>query len=323
MNKALLKPLDFIPFILALSFAVILIINQPFSWFTIEGIKMYFVCVLPSLFPLFFISTLLSFLNGTGRFANLISPVTSKVFKINGACGYALFMSLISGYPIGSSLLSEFRSQSLINEAEAERASVICSTSSPAFVISSVGGLMFNDITFGVALYLCHILSSITLGVGFSFYKRKSPPSLTVIKAKSSENVIYDCVLSAVNSALFVGGLIAVFYLLVEVLFSLGLFNPVLNLIDKLLGDKNLSKAIVFGILENTKGVKTASLSGVSRLSFCVCAMLCGFSGLSTIFQSVAFLKKAKIKTAPFLISKILLTVINLIYSLLISLLLF
>ena len=80
-----------------------------------------------------------------------------------------------------------------------------------------------------------------------------------------------------------------------------------------------MAKGIVLGTLECTGGLKTLSTLGISTLSLPICALTCGFGGLSVIMQSVAYLKKAKIKTAPFIFSKLLSAVVNFIYALIAS----
>ena len=95
------------------------------------------------------------------------------VFNINGAVGYALFISLISGYPIGAKTVADLKNSNALNDTEAVRASAVCSTSSPMFLIGSVGSIMFNDKRFGLSLFLCHVFSVLINGFFFSFYKRK------------------------------------------------------------------------------------------------------------------------------------------------------
>lgn len=321
MIRIIKKNLDLLPVLIILTFAIILSSKKQFSLFTLDGIKMYFGVILPSLFPFIFITTLLSFCGGTLKIGKLLSPITTKLFKLNGVCGYAYFMSLISGCPIGASIVSTLKSNRLISQVESERCSVLCSTFSPSYLISTVGGIMFDNVRFGLLLFVCHLLSSITIGIIFSFYKKEKPTPLKEIQLLKSDNIIYDGIVSTINSVLFVGGIITIFYIISEVLFNLKVFNPLINLGENIFQSEQISKALIFGILENSKGLITLSQVGAQKTSFILCACLCGFGGLSVILQSVAFLKKAKIKIAPFILSKIMIAIINLIYSTIISLL--
>lgn len=324
MIKKLIKIKDYFPFLLIVFFATCLAFERSFSAFTIEGIKMYFLTLFPSLFPYLFVTAMLSFVKGGDIISKFISPFFSRVFKVNGACGYAYFISLISGYPVGAITVSRLKKNNQISEAEAVRASILCSTSSPSFIITVVGAICFNSTMVGLFLFLAHFLSSITVGLIFSRYKKDIPPTpLTFDEKITTDNFIYDGIISTVNSALFVGGLVTLFYVFTEILYTLGILSLPINLLSCLIADKELSKAIVFGLFETTKGIKLLSLIKPSSLTFCVCSFLCGFSGLSVILQSVCYLKTAKIKTAPYLLSKIFSAVLNLFYSFIFSLLLF
>ncbi|MBO5714163.1 MAG: hypothetical protein J6R83_01920, partial [Clostridia bacterium] len=77
------------------------------------------------------------------------------------------------------------------------------------------------------------------------------------------------------------------------------------------------------GFFEITKGLKTVSNGGITLLSLPVSAFICGFGGISVIAQSVAFLKKAKIKTAPFVLAKTLSAIFSFIIGLVFSLVFF
>ncbi len=324
MIKAIKIIRDFLPFIFIVCFALMLALNKSFSGFTIEGLKMYFACILPSLFPYCFITAILSFLSGTEKMSKLISPFFERVFKVNGACGYAFLMGLISGYPVGSIIVADFRSKNLINSAEAERASVLCSTSSPAFLISVVGSMAFNNVKFGLGLYFCHIISAIIVGAIFSYHRKKEKPKEFVgFTIKKSDDIISECTFSAINSALLVGALITLFYIFTEVLFSIGILNIPIKIFSLLTGNEQVGKGIIFGIFETTKAVKTLSFTPANRLSFCTMATLCGFSGISAIMQALTCLKKAKIKTAPFIYSKLLSAVLNFIFSFIVYSLIF
>lgn len=289
-----------------------------------DGLKLWFACVLPSLFPYMFLSAVLSEIPAAGKTALKLSPVSEKVFKINGCAVYAFFLSVISGYPIGAKTVSDLRLKGLLNETEAVRAAALCSTSSPVFLIVSVGGIAFKSTVFGVALFITHILSALTVGVLFSFYKRKvKPEKPSPVFTERSANVLYYCAEKSVISVLVVGGLIAFFYLLTDVLFSAGIFTPAVKLFSAVFKDGNVGKGVVFSVFECTKGLKTISLSGIKLLTLPLCAAVCGFGGFSVILQSVAFLKNAKIKVAAFLFSKLLAAAVNFVFGCALSLIFF
>ena len=325
MAKRLSKFVDTALFFLLLCLSVVLCFNKDLSTACIDGIKLWFLCVLPSVFPYFFITTILSNLSLTSKLAKKLSPFTERLFNTSGITGYAYFVSLLSGYPVGAKTVADLREKNFIGEAEAVRASAFCSSSSPMFLISSVGSIMFSNAKFGLILFLVHFLSTILIGIIFSFYKRSEKPlsKYQISPSNSLDFSLYETTYSAVISVLVVGGLITVFYMLIEVLLSLNLLSPLFFLLEKIVKNGTVSKSIVFGILETTRGYKTLSTLSISFLTLPVCAFFCGFGGFSVIAQSVAYLKKAKIKTAPFILAKVLQAVLSFVLGFVFALIFF
>ncbi|MBO7149498.1 MAG: hypothetical protein J6V71_01245 [Clostridia bacterium] len=316
MVKNLNSFLSFALFLLLIAFSLLLAFGKGYSAVVLEGLSLYLACVVPSLLPYFFITAILSSMSITSKISNKLSFLTRRTFNVGGAVGYAFFMSIISGYPVGAKIVCDLKEKGLISKAESVRASALCSTSSPMFLINSVGLIMFNSMRFGLMLFLCHFLSSIIVGIIFSFYHRKEKPlDQPFINAKKVDNVLYESAYSSVISILVVGAIITIFYLLTSVLFSVGILTPIVSLFSFVLGNEQLGKGLTFGLFECTQGLKILSNLPNHLLAFPLSAFICGFGGLSVIMQSVAYLKKAKIKTAPFILAKIICAVINFILA--------
>ncbi|MBE5733437.1 MAG: hypothetical protein E7347_00125 [Clostridiales bacterium] len=321
MTKRLNVFFEIVAFSLLLTFALMLSFGKSLASAVNDGIILWATCVLPTTFPYLFITAIMNSMQITGALSNKLSPLTKKLFNTGGSTGYAFFLSILSGYPIGSKTVADLKLSGAISPTEAERASAFCSTSSPVFLIASVGNVMFENAKFGLLLFLTHVLSALLIGFIFSFYKRKEKPLATksAVNSQKSQNLLYDSVYSAVISVLVVGGVITIFYLLTEILCSFGVLTPISNALSSIVKDKSLAEGIVYGLFESTKGLKTISLSPISPLTLPVCASICGFGGLSVIAQSIAYLKTAKIKTAPFIIAKLTCAVINFLFGLLFS----
>jgi len=302
---------DFLIFLSFIACAVVLMLNKNAPTLVLQGVLLWAGCVMPSLFPFFFITNILTSLKTTNKFARIISPFTKKVFRVGGAVGYAYFCSLISGYPVGAKMVSDLKLKGYIGDSESVRASIFCSTSSPAFILSSVGRVMFNDIKFGLLLFLVHFISTFITGVIFSFYRRKDAPCDKILTYSKPNDLFYQSVYSSVISVLLVGGIITLFYLLTELLAFYKILSPMVRLLTLITGNSNFANGVAFGIFECTKGLNALSKGGITFFTLPVCALLCGFGGLSIIMQSLIYLKKAQIKTAPFILSKIVCAVIS------------
>ena len=175
--------------LILLAFSVYLALSQSATSATIDGIKLWIACVLPALFPYLFITAILTSLSVTVKFSTKLSPITTRLFNTGGISGFCYFLSILSGYPIGAKTVADMRNKGLIDQAEAQRAAALCSTSSPMFLIGSVGNIMFKSNRFGLMLFSTHFLSSIIIGIIFSFYKRREKPTETYPKMKEkSEN---------------------------------------------------------------------------------------------------------------------------------------
>lgn len=324
MTKSLRNTAEVFIFALAVAAAGILATHAKYGAEVLNGVKLWAAVVLPSLFPYFFITAVLSSLSITGKLAARLSPLSKRLFNTGGVAAYAFFISVVSGYPVGAKIVSDMKTRGLLTESESVRAAALCSTSSPMFLMGSVGNVMFNDSVFGVALFVCHLLSAVMTGIVFSLYKRKEKPlDDAYFTPETTDNLLYESVYSAVNSILFVGGLITIFYLFTEILYSLGALTPLIRLFTAAFGNENTAKGVVLGLFECTKGLKAMSVCGINFLTLPLAAAICGFGGLSVICQSLAYLKKAKIKAAPFLAAKTAAAIFNFIFGTLFSLILF
>lgn len=323
MSKRFLKPRalsEIAALILLFAAALMLSVSRRYQGAVLSGISLWAAAVLPALFPYLVITSLISSLKITGEIAGALSPITKKLFNVGGAAGYALFISLMSGYPVGAKTVSDLKIKGVIGDAESVRVAALCSSSSPMFLIGSIGNLTFNSPLFGLLLFITHLLSVLIVGFIFGFYKRKERPKQSFAGLNgSSDNILYDGVFSAVISVLVVGGIITVFYLLTEMLAGVGVLGAISEGINAVIRDKNLADGIATGIFECTKGLKIIAAGGTSFLSLPLSAAICGFGGISVIMQSVAYLKKAKIKTAPFFLSKILAAIVNFCIGLILS----
>ena len=325
MAKKLSYFFEWVLFSLFLTLILVLTFGKGYNYAFNNGLTLWFTCVLPSLFPYIFLTAILNTLYPTRKIAKFFSPLTSTLFKTNGNIALAYFISILSGYPMGAQMVSNLKQNSLITQTESVRGSALCSTSSPVFLIGTVGNIMFRNTLFGFLLFITHLLSSIIIGLLFSLYNKKEKASKINLSFNSikKESLLYTSTYQAVISVLVVGGLITLFYIFTEVLISLNILTPLIDLLDLLIKDKSLSTAIVLSLFECTRGLKELSISKFSFLTLPICAFICGFGGLSIICQSVAELKKGKIKIAPFILSKIMGAIINFCLGLILSLIVF
>ena len=81
------------------------------------------------------------------------------LFRVPGIGSFAYAMSITSGYPMGTKIVSDLRNQNLCSIEEGQRLLALCSTSGPLFVIGAVAVGMFNNLYLGVILIFPIILA--------------------------------------------------------------------------------------------------------------------------------------------------------------------
>lgn len=300
------------------------IFPEKYSKSTYKGVLLWAVSVMPSLLPYFFLTALLTKTNCLSGVFSKFSKLTEKVFRLNGISLYAFFMSILSGYPVGSKLTADLYENNLIGKGEASRLSLLCSTSGPLFIIGAVGVSMFESKLAGFIIYLSHVFSAVVTALIFRNAYEDPLPRHVLLNDNKSDNILYDCVYSSVISVLVVGGFVAVFYVISEILCDFNLLYPInflINFIIKPLSPSaEESLAVTVGLIEFTKGAKMLSNIGTTRLTISLANFIITFGGLSVIMQSLAFLKKAKVKTSFFVFGKLVQAVISFITCYLICL---
>ena len=283
---------------LLLMILVLSLFPQKFSNATFSGIKVWAEILLPSMFVFFVLTKLLVSNKATSKVFLPIDKVMSKIYKTKKYCGYVFSLSILAGYPVGAKVVSELYSAGEIGQNDAKKILALSSTSSPMFIIGSLGSGIFSDTKLGCVVLFSHILSSLFNGLVFrkqsgeNLYKKRS---VGQNRANFSE-IVQDSIISI----LMVGGYISLCFTLVEFL---------LIPISKLAISESFVVCFIKGIIEVTSGCVALSKMAVStKLLAITLSALVSFGGLCIHFQSYIFLKKVGIKYSYFLKIKLVQT---------------
>lgn len=305
-SSKLIKPL--ITILIIFLILALAIFPDKYSKSTYEGLVLWAVAVLPSLLPYFFLTAVLTKLNVLSNFSNKCTPLTNKTFHLNGCAVYAFLMSVLSGYPVGSKITLDLYEKNVIDKNQCLTMGLLCSTSGPLFIIGAVGTGMFLSKTAGYILYVSHVLSALINAFIFRGKRKNCFINDNYLSSQKSDNLLYDCVYSSVISALIVGGFVSVFYVISEIFLDLKILYPLTALIKLILLPFNVAPtdclSFSVGLIEFTKGAKLLSEAGANSMSLSLTCFLITFGGASAIMQSLAFLKKAKVKTGAFILGK-------------------
>ena len=115
MKKTLYNFGEYALFVFLMAISIILSTTSQFQGAVINGVSLWYACVLPTVFPFAVITAITCALSVTSKISNVLSPFTTRIFKVNGAVGYAFFLSVLSGYPMGAKLIGELKQKNMIS----------------------------------------------------------------------------------------------------------------------------------------------------------------------------------------------------------------
>ncbi|MGN1443987.1 MAG: hypothetical protein ACI4XE_09085, partial [Acutalibacteraceae bacterium] len=129
-----------------------------------DGLALCFKTVIPALFPFMVISSFLVQSNITAKLDRLLSRLTFFLFRQPSCTGSVIFLSLISGFPVGAELVRQLYENKKISKSQGQRLLLFCVNPGPAFVISCVGAGMLGSQMIGIIIFVSAALSSVILG---------------------------------------------------------------------------------------------------------------------------------------------------------------
>ena len=297
---------------LVIIFLIIALVCNPETYIlsTYTGIIVWATAVLPALFPFFFLTKLLTNLGLVEKISKFGQPITKFLFNCSGISSYVFLMSIISGYPVGAKLTAELYQNKIISQSEAVRMCSFCSTSGPLFIIGTVGVEMFLCRGAGLIILISHILSAIINGIIFRFYnKNEQLLNINYQKEKNVSNILSETIYDSVISILIVGGYIALFFMIIDVLSNFYILTIIKTFFANILNFSNInsefSTGISSGIVEVTRGCLELSQYQDLFWSVIFATGLISWGGLSILFQSLTFLKTCKIKIGFYILQKL------------------
>ena len=186
----------------------------------------------------------------------------------------------------------------MINQEQAERLLAFCNNSGPLFLIGAVGTGYFKSPKLGFTLLLCHLLASITVGIGSGFISRVKNGKSTVIpsqppqdKIMLSGQLLTDAIFDSVRVLLQISGTIIFFAVFVQTLETAGVFSFISSIITLVTGSNSFLfdsvKVFFAGSLEITYGLFLLSQASGIPLHFklIMTGFLCVFGGFSVHTQ--------------------------------------
>ena len=321
---------NFIP-LLFFVFMLCLIFFSKSNIIAVKGsLNIWINNVVPSLFPFFIATELLNNTNIPKQIGYLFNKIMRPLFNVPGIGAYALFMGVVSGYPVGAKIFTNFRNNNLCTKEEAERLITFTNNSGPLFILGTVGILLFYDSSIGILLLFTHILACLSVGIIFRFWKSRTGYSRSIdvlpnnLTFNSLGEVISKSILSAIKSIVLIGGFVVFFGIIISILKNAQLFNFLFILLSPVFNFLHLSTDFILpiftGIIELTNGITMVSSVASKNLAInvVIAAFLLGFGGISIALQVLSITSTSDISIKPYILGKLLHGVIASFYTFLI-----
>ena len=284
-----------------------------------EGIALWAKVVLPALFPFLVLTAWIarsSMIVGLGR---KLSPLLRRC-GLPAASAGAFLLSIVSGYPVGSRVVADLQRRGEIGRADAEKLSILCSTSGPMFILGSVGSAMFGGGKAGAVLLSAHLFGVLAVALPVLLFRKRSAaaepsPSpaaqrsaaraIRAPQARAPSDTLGETVREAVLSVLCVGGFIALANVALCAAEDLLLLAPPHALAELCLrpfGAQACAEGIVYGLIEATRGCAALAAADAAGLPFAAFAIT--FGGASILAQQLAFLRPVGVRAGHFIAVK-------------------
>ncbi len=215
-----------------------------------------------------------------------------NTYHVPPISSYAFIMSILTGYPVGSKLISNLYENQFLSKNDAKKCISFTSNSGPMFIIGSVGTGMLISPSAGYILYASHILGALINGILYRGKKQPAVAPYLKLQENKSDNILSSSVMDSVMSVLLIGGIVAIAFIIIEILNNLNVFFPIVYILQKIGVDADISTSVINGFFEITKGCMDISTLKVSMYTKTVfSSAVISFGGISTAMQSMAFLK--------------------------------
>jgi sporulation integral membrane protein YlbJ len=306
----------------------------------VEGLKVFWNIVLPSLFPFFVLSELLLGMGVVHFLGVLLEPLMRPVFNVPGVGAFALSMGLAAGYPMDAVITAKFRKTGMCTRIEGERLLAFTNTADPLFMFGAVAVGMFGHPEIGALIALAHYLSAFTVGYLFRFYgrsdrgnrdnrgqdthRRDEHPKVHILRrawwalfrARKADGrplgqLLGEAVKESMMTLFMIGGFIMLFSVFVRILSVVGVMEaitPAIRWILSLFGlSPQLSQSLLCGLLEIDLGTVAVSQAAAPLGQRLVLASaVIAWSGLCVHGQVASVIHGTDIRMGPYVVARLL-----------------
>ena len=237
------------------------------------GLALCAKTVIPSLFPFFVISILLTGLLSS-REVKFLRPIC-RFCKMPPGTEKLLLVGFLGGYPAGAKCIYEAWRNGQISKTDAWRCLGFCNNAGPAFIFGMCG-VLFSKPWISWVLYGIHILSALLVGNILPII-----PASPATAGSKEHTTLSEAMWKAIIAILSVCGWVVLFRVILA--FCQRWFLWLLPI---------YGCSVFEGLLELTNGCNGLTAIDSEGLRFLLCAVYLGFGGLCVALQTVSMVKE-------------------------------
>lgn len=312
-----------LPIVLVLFTICLVLFSNSNLYAAKNGISLWANSIVPTLFPFFVATDLLSQTNFVYFLGKFFNRLMKPLFNVRGEGSFAFIMGILSGYPMGAKIAANFRKNNICSKEECERLLSFTNNSGPLFIIGTVGITMFGNSAIGFLLLFTHVLSCITVGIIFRFWKYKKDINFNCSNSFSNSynsnlriselgGFIGNSITSSINTILLIGGFVVIFSVVISILQNSNLLSVASTFLSPIFAFCNIpesfSTGFISGIIELTNGLNIICGLHERKLSYniIIASFLLGFGGISVLLQVWSTISKTDLSIKPYILGKIL-----------------
>lgn len=261
--------------------------------------------IVPSLFPFMVLTLFLTESSISERLLKFPSLLLSRITGIDKKYCCVFLLGMIGGYPSAAKNISTLCKKGYVSRKNAEMLLCFCTNAGPSFLISAVGSKMFLSDSVGAIMFVSSLLSSFTLIFVYGKELKKNDNTIPTANPPLSISLV-----KAVKGSCNALTMICSFVILFSVFLS---FVPTFS------EEFSVINALFYGLFEVTVGSVYAACD-LSLSNVLIASAICGWGGLCVILQISAICSEAGISVGRFIISRLLNSLLNALYTFLLLL---
>lgn len=260
-----------------------------------QGIDLCVRTVIPSLFPFFFLSGILTN-SVSGSSCRILVPVR-KLCAVPKGAESILITGFLGGYPVGARAVGDIYAKGDLHPQDAAHLLSFCSNAGPAFLFGMISGL-YQESYIPFLLWLIHIFSAILVSV-----LHPSGPCRELHTMQSNGSI---SVSSAMRSSLTVMAVVCGWVIL---------FRILIVFLDRwfLWALPEILRILLTGLLELTNGCCELASVADPQLRFVLCSGFLAFGGICVTMQTASVISGLPLR--HYLTGKLLQTLFSLLLS--------